>query len=143
MPLDLLSFLIAGVCHDLGHDGYTNAFHSNALTERGIRYNNVAVQENYHAAETFIIMQREDSAFLGVLSKEDQVIFRKRVIGCILATDMAKHFEDVSKLKTLIDQNHIKQGANSGAILNKESDAVTFKSQQFILETCLHACDLS
>lgn len=40
---DILSFLLAGLCHDLGHDGYNNGFHSNAMTERGIRYNDQAI----------------------------------------------------------------------------------------------------
>ena len=30
--LDLLCFITAGICHDVGHDGFNNAFHINALT---------------------------------------------------------------------------------------------------------------
>ena len=37
--LDLLSILIGSVCHDLGHDGFTNQYHVNANTERAIRFN--------------------------------------------------------------------------------------------------------
>lgn len=40
---DILSYLIAGLCHDLGHDGLTNGFHANAFTERGIRHNDISV----------------------------------------------------------------------------------------------------
>jgi hypothetical protein len=54
--IDILSFLLAGICHDLGHDGFTNGYHINALTDRAIRYSDISVQENYHAAETFFIM---------------------------------------------------------------------------------------
>ena len=49
--VDKMSFLTAGICHDLGHDGFTNGFHVNAWTDRALRYNDVSVQENYHAAE--------------------------------------------------------------------------------------------
>lgn len=37
--IDVLSFLIAAVCHDFGHDGYNNGFHVNNMTERAIRFN--------------------------------------------------------------------------------------------------------
>ena len=37
--LDLLSILIGSVCHDLGHDGFTNQYHVNSNTERAIRFN--------------------------------------------------------------------------------------------------------
>lgn len=41
--LDAVSLLIAGVCHDFGHDGYNNAYHVNAMTPRAIRYIDVSV----------------------------------------------------------------------------------------------------
>ena len=41
--LDILSTLLAAVCHDLGHDGYTNGYHINRLTKRAIDSNDVAV----------------------------------------------------------------------------------------------------
>jgi high affinity cGMP-specific 3',5'-cyclic phosphodiesterase 9 len=139
--VDILAFLLAGVCHDLGHDGYTNGYHINAMSERTIRYSDVSVQENYHAAETFFIMQRHN--FLEKMSSEQFKTVRKRVIGCILATDMAKHAADLSQLKSLVEAKQIKGGHNSELVLNKENDAALFKSQQFILETALHSCDLS
>jgi hypothetical protein len=63
--IDILSFLVACICHDLGHDGYTNGYHVNAQTDRAIRYNDISVQENYHAAETFVILQKPMFNFLG------------------------------------------------------------------------------
>jgi len=108
--IDILSFLIAGLCHDLGHDGFTNAFHSNAFTERAIRYNDVSVQENYHVAETFALLKCNENNFLDQLTPDEFKIFRKRVIGCILATDMAKHAADFSALKSLVEAKQIKGG---------------------------------
>lgn len=37
--IDILSFLISGICHDFGHDGFTNGYHVNAMTDRAVRYN--------------------------------------------------------------------------------------------------------
>ena len=141
--VDEMAFLVAAVCHDLGHDGFTNTYHSKAVTDRAIRYNDVSVQENYHVAEAFSLMQRGDMSFLETLSTDEYKVFRKRMIGCILATDMAKHAIDVSALKSIVEAKEIKGGVNAKLCINKESDASLFKSQQFIMEACLHSCDIS
>jgi hypothetical protein len=62
--IDILSFLIGALCHDLGHDGFTNLYHINAITDRAIRYNDQSVQENYHVAEAFSIIKRDETNFL-------------------------------------------------------------------------------
>lgn len=62
------------------------------------------------------------------LTSDELKVFRKRVIGCILATDMAKHAADLSALKTLVETKQIKGGENSNSVINKESDAALFKS---------------
>ena len=41
--LDTLSCLLASVCHDLGHDGFNNVYHVNAMTDRAIDSNDVSV----------------------------------------------------------------------------------------------------
>ena len=102
--LDCLSFLTAAVCHDLGHDGFTNSYHVNAVTERAIASNDVSVQESFHAAELFRILDKPKNNFVSNLSKEEFKIFRKRVIGFILATDMAHHAESVSKLNAMLSE---------------------------------------
>jgi hypothetical protein len=41
--IDIMAFLIGAMCHDLGHDGYTNAYHVNTFSDRAIRYNDISV----------------------------------------------------------------------------------------------------
>lgn len=123
-----MAFITAALCHDLGHDGFTNGYHVNAFTERAIRYNDVSVQENFHVAEAFAIIKKDETNFLESLTSDEMKVFRKRVIGCILATDMAKHAADLSALKSLVETKQIKAGENSNQIINKESDAALFKS---------------
>lgn len=53
---DSVCTLIAAVCHDYGHDGFTNTYHVNKMSSRALRYHDEAVQENYHAAESISIM---------------------------------------------------------------------------------------
>jgi len=68
--IDVLSFILGAVCHDLGHDGYTNSYHVNAITLRAINSNDVSVQETFHAAEFFRILNKEEYNFLQELTKE-------------------------------------------------------------------------
>ena len=70
-------------------------------------------------------------------------MFRKRVIGLILATDMAKHVSDLSQLKTMLADMGIKDGQNLDKLTSTDDEAVLFQNQQIILENCLHSCDVS
>ena len=110
--LDALGALLAGVCHDLGHDGFTNGYHVNRLTRRAINCNDVAVQESFHASELFRILDDEAHNFLDVLSRDQLKVLRKRVIGMILATDMQRHVADRHHLDNLCQEYGIVQGNN-------------------------------
>jgi hypothetical protein len=41
--LDIVSAVIASICHDFDHDGLNNMYHVNAITDRAIRYSDKAV----------------------------------------------------------------------------------------------------
>ena len=45
-------------------------------------------------------------------SRDDFKTFRKRMIGIILATDMARHVSDLASFKSLMEQKGIKNGVN-------------------------------
>jgi len=61
------------------------------------------VQENYHAAETTSILLESDCNFLEGFQRDELKMFRKRMVGFIIATDMAKHTEDLEILKCKIE----------------------------------------
>ena len=126
--LDNLCFIIAAVCHDLGHDGFNNNYHVNAITDRAIDSNDGAVQEIYHAAELFRILNEEKYNFLTTLKKDEFRVFRKRVIGLILATDMSNHMNDLNSLNAIIAENNIKNGQNVDKLLNDVDGQKLFKN---------------
>ena len=68
--LDCMSMIIAAVGHDIGHDGFNNNYHVNAITKRAIDSNDVAVQETYHAAELFRIFNTPGLNFIEELHRE-------------------------------------------------------------------------
>lgn len=99
--------VIASVCHDFGHDGLTNAYHVNRISERAIAHNDKSVQENYHVAQSFGILSTPDFNFLTSLSREEYTHFRKRMVGIVLATDMARHNSDHLAFKELLAAKQI------------------------------------
>jgi hypothetical protein len=58
--------------------------------------------ENHHIASTFALLSIDKYNILKSLSREDYKRFRKIMIGCVLETDMSKHFSDQAKLKSRI-----------------------------------------
>ena len=142
--LDCLSMLIAAVCHDIGHDGFNNNYHVNAITGRAIDCNDQSVQETYHAAELFRILNQNEYNFLEDLHREQFASFRKRVVGLILATDMAKHAQELASLNEILTMNKNDKKSIEEAFFSKDFDvAHIFKNQQLLMEFSLHAADLS
>mmetsp|Transcript_11433 Transcript_11433/g.7953 ORF Transcript_11433/g.7953 Transcript_11433/m.7953 type:complete len:91 (+) Transcript_11433:508-780(+) len=90
---------MAAICHDFGHDGFTNPFHVNDISHRSIRYNEKSVQENFHSAEALFILHKPKFNFLENYDRDDYKVFRQRFIGCILATDMANHASEIANFK--------------------------------------------
>jgi len=68
---------------------------------------------------------------------------RKRVIGLILATDMAKHASDLAALKNLLSNNNIQNGKNVEYFTNTEDENTLFTNQQQVMEIVMHTCDVS
>ena len=63
-------------------------------------------------------------------SRDEFKTFRKRVVGMILATDMARHVTDLSSFKSLLEQRQIKKGENSLKIIDHSSATKEFDSKQ-------------
>lgn len=57
-PLEKFSMLIAGLGHDLGHDGVNTGFHVASTSEMAMRYNDRSPLENMHAYELFDAMRQ-------------------------------------------------------------------------------------
>ena len=127
--IDVLSFILSAVCHDIGHDGYTNSYHVNAITMRAINSNDVSVQETFHAAEFFRILNQPEYNFLEDMTKDQFKVFRKNVIGLILATDMARHVADLSAFNAICGEYEIKNGNNLEKLFDNEDEISIAKNK--------------
>ena len=141
---DIVCSIIAATCHDFDHDGFNNAFHVNSMSKRALRYHDESVQENYHAAESISIMLDPKFNFLEGLSRDEIKTFRKRMVGLILSTDMAKHMQDLTQFKNRCENKQIKMEDKNGSLfIDKSTPDTLFETQQQLLEIAIHASDLS
>lgn len=130
-PQEIFAVLIAALCHDLGHRGYTNTFEINSLSDLSIRYNDKSVLENHHTSLAFQLLQESDSNILSGVPKETFFYIRKIIIESILSTDMMKHFPLIGSHTERFNQ------ISEKPIGSLEEDCLHLAS--FIV----HCCDLS
>ena len=140
--LDILSLLVAGVCHDVGHKGYNNDYQIKMYTDLAITYNDKSILENFHISETFKLLKNDKLNIFRNTSKNDFSYIRKRIIDMILATDMFYHSRIIALMKSRLENKNIKNGENSENIV-KNSGNNLFNEQQEILNYLIHIGDIS
>ena len=144
--LDLSGFFIAAIIHDYKHPGLNNNYHINKRTELSLRYNDISVLENYHVSSAFkVISQNNSNIFCDIQNEEFRVV-RKRIVECVLATDMAKHVKEVAQLKIKLE-NYINSKNNNDSYFVNQIRGTTeeskFYRQQEVLNFFIHCADIS
>ena len=141
--IDILSYFLASLLHDVGHPGLNNSYQQNKQTKLALKYNDKSILENYHSYKGLRLFTKNSSDILEFLSADEKKIFRKRFISCIFATDMAYHSSVLSNIASKIDkinaaietenQNSNKNNNNlAGA--SKEDQNISKKYNGFALE---------
>mmetsp|Transcript_9197 Transcript_9197/g.22789 ORF Transcript_9197/g.22789 Transcript_9197/m.22789 type:complete len:629 (+) Transcript_9197:234-2120(+) len=128
--IEIMALLFAVMIHDLGHDGFNNAFHKNAMTDRSVRFNDQSIQENYHLYTFFkkLLADPSINIFDGMGPKQFASL-RSTVIALLLQTDMSKHFTLQDSFKNLLEK-HGKDPGNWG------------EDTQMLMGMVLHAVDI-
>jgi len=139
---DLLALYTAGMVHDFKHPGFNNTFLTNGLDQLALIYNDKSVLENFHTYEAFKVILGNDTNIFKGIAPESFRLIRKRMIECILATDMTTHGKIVSIIKMKLTNLEIKNGNNIDKIINLESKTL-FDDQQEMLNFLIHCADLS
>lgn len=119
--LEAFALLIATLCHDLDHPGFTNAFMIESASPLALRHNDISVLENHHANLCCELLRRPATAIIGGLDAASLKVLRRYTIKCILDTDMAHHGEMVQKLQ----------------------DPTSVDDRQLMMSAAVHTCDLS
>ena len=100
----LFALLVACLCHDANHDGFTNVYNVKAETPLGILFKNQSVMETHHCAVAIDIISRDQSNIFASLNPAEIKKIWTIIIDLILITDMAKHFTFLKEFNELYDR---------------------------------------
>ncbi|KAL1915937.1 uncharacterized protein VTP21DRAFT_6325 [Calcarisporiella thermophila] len=106
--VDILALLLASIGHDIGHPGLSNMFLSNLSCPLALLYNDKSILENFHSMALFQLMKKHHFCYSDEPNDKEYTGFRKLIVNSILATDMALHWDYITKLKDHLDRliNH-------------------------------------
>ncbi|OHT09444.1 hypothetical protein TRFO_04498 [Tritrichomonas foetus] len=102
---ELLGLLVASICHDANHDGFTNVYNEKAETPLGILFKNQSVMETHHCSVAISIISKEETNLFYTLDSDDYKAMWTMIIRLILSTDMAKHFNFLKETNELLDDH--------------------------------------
>eukprot|EP00286_Rhodomonas_abbreviata_P008733 CAMPEP_0181332978 /NCGR_PEP_ID=MMETSP1101-20121128/25405_1 /TAXON_ID=46948 /ORGANISM="Rhodomonas abbreviata, Strain Caron Lab Isolate" /LENGTH=616 /DNA_ID=CAMNT_0023442705 /DNA_START=91 /DNA_END=1937 /DNA_ORIENTATION=- len=129
--IEIFAILISATIHDMGHDGLSNNFHKNAVTDRALSFNDQSIQEMFHISSFFHAMQKDDSInLMKSLTQKQYLELRSIIIRVVLATDMSKHFQELKDFKQLMTEK------------GKSPDEWGEYTAN-LMSMVLHACDIS
>lgn len=128
--LDILSLLIAALCHDVGHPGVSNAYLVNSESDLALTYNDRSVLESHHSSLTFKLLKKPESNLMVNLSTLEKKELRSTIIASILATDMSHHFTHTAKLEQRIKAS-------------KPFDRESKDDRQMLMEVMIKLADIS
>lgn len=111
--VDICSLILSCMCHDYKHGGLNNNFLRLTKDKLAIRYNDISILENMHISQTFKLINtnKECNIFFGVNNATYEKM-RKKMIACVLSTDMFYHSKHVEFMKDIIAKKNIKQEDN-------------------------------
>mmetsp|Transcript_60514 Transcript_60514/g.134960 ORF Transcript_60514/g.134960 Transcript_60514/m.134960 type:complete len:416 (+) Transcript_60514:1-1248(+) len=108
--VDLLVVLVAAAIHDIGHPATNNDFLVKTKTDLALRYHDTAVLENFHLATAFELMRARGANLLEHNMPSPPVAsLRRRIVEIVLATDMARHKEQVDDMARLVERSTNRQ----------------------------------
>ena len=103
------ALLLSSLCHDIFHDGRTNAFHVSSQSNTALEYSSESTLEHMHVAKTMSAI-KDLRLFEGMRGAEAQAL-RKNMTILILSTDMKMHNE-VMEYGSLIQIKRTKRGSH-------------------------------
>ena len=102
--LELLAALVGALVHDFNHPGTTNQHEVKARTERALMHTD-AILERHHLHSTFRLLATPGFDLFGEMPADDEETCRKLIVDMVLATDLKRHGDITSTLRTLAAQH--------------------------------------
>ena len=101
---ELLGFVVAAICHDANHDGFSNVFNVKAERPLGILFKNQSVLETHHCSVAIDVISKEPCNLFSELDSAEYKKMWSLIISLILITDMAKHFDFLKMINSDLDK---------------------------------------
>ena len=141
--LEIFSMLVAAIAHDVGHLGVNNAFLVKTRHNLAMIHNDKSPLENMHCSLLYEILKKPDMDIFSGLDDAQWRESRKIILSLILGTDMAHHFDQVSKTQLFLevhgeDVKSFYRGAQESIECFQDD-----KNRIFIMELFLHCSDIS
>lgn len=105
--IELLALLVAGICHDASHEGFSNVFNIKAETPLGILFKNQSVMEIHHCCVAIEILSKEECNIFDSLDSAKTKEVWNLLIKFILTTDMVKLNDLLDQAQNVLDQGPI------------------------------------
>jgi hypothetical protein len=141
--LEVFCMLVAAIGHDVGHPGVNNPYLVKAKHELALKFNDRSPLENMHCTVIYEVLKKDKCNIFSGLSEPQWRDARKLILTTVLGTDMAHHFEQISKTQLFLEVN----GEDVHKFCAGEKNTIDALAQEkdrlFILEVCLHCADIS
>jgi hypothetical protein len=98
--LECFALFISAICKDIDHYDFEDKSRSDIAL--AVLYRNRPVMEMHHCEQAIRIISKTEQNIFENIDQEQQVQLWQMIISLILGTDMAQHFELVSKLRVLV-----------------------------------------
>ncbi|XP_067674184.1 cAMP and cAMP-inhibited cGMP 3',5'-cyclic phosphodiesterase 10A-like [Haliotis asinina] len=99
-----MGLMIAGVCHDVDHRGYNNAFFTKLQLPMAALYT-TSVMEQHHYKQTVMILQSVGHDIFSFMTPDEFKEMLEMIRQAIIATDLALYFPNQKCLAALIKEN--------------------------------------
>lgn len=104
---ELFVLMIACICHDINHDGFTNIYNVKAETPLGILFKNQSVMETHHCEVTIGIITNEYSNVFACFEDKKLSKIWQMLFTLILGTDMFHHYTIIKSFNELLDKGPV------------------------------------
>lgn len=143
--LDKCALFLSTIVHDFKHPGLTNNYLIQTSNKIALRYNDSSPLESFHIAEMFKLIKSKGSCdIFSDLTQEDYMLIRKKMIKCVLSTDMIHHSKLVSSIKSLVEK---KESSGNENYLYSHYKSLDEKEQvnmqQEYINLLMHTSDIS
>jgi len=106
-----LGLLVACLCHDIDHRGTNNNYQLATNSPLSKLYSSSTL-ERHHLNQTLVILNLDGHRILDSLSPGDYTKIMTVIEHSILATDLAVHFSNMSKLKNMSENKEVNWACN-------------------------------